>query len=58
MSDEQFRNEKLYLATMNIAKSLLKQGVISKEQYEEINTKFTSVYACYSCTLFTQIDLI
>ena len=58
MSDEQFRNEKLYLATMNIAKSLLKQGVISKEQYEEINTKFTSVYGCYSCTLFTQIDLI
>lgn len=58
MSDEQFRNQKLYLATMHIAKSLLEQGVISKKQYKEINTKFTKLYACNSCTLFTEIDLI
>lgn len=58
MSDEQFRNQKLYLATMHIAKSLVEQGIISKKQYKEINTKFTEKYAQKSCTLFTEIDLI
>lgn len=58
MSDEQFRNQKLYLATMHIAKSLVEQGIISKKQYKEINTKFTRLYAQKSCTLFTEIDLI
>ena len=29
MSEEQFRNEKIYHATMNIAKSLMEQGAMT-----------------------------
>lgn len=58
MSEEQFKREKLYLATMHLAKNLLKQGIISEKQYEEIRVKFTNKYSVSLSTLFTQIDLI
>jgi len=58
MTKEQFRNEKMYLATMNLAKNLLNQGVISEEQYDEIDTIFTRKYAPSLSTLFTKINLI
>lgn len=58
MSEEQFKREKLYLATMHLAKKLLEQGIISKKQYEEIRAKFTNKYTPSLSTLFTQIDLI
>jgi len=58
MSEEQFKREKLYLATMHLAKKLLEQGIISKKQYEEIRDKFTNKYEPSLSTLFTQIELI
>lgn len=58
MSEEQFKREKLYLATMHLAKKLFEQGIISKKQYEEIRAKFTNKYTPSLSTLFTQIDLI
>jgi len=58
MSEEQFKRDKLYLATMHLAKNLLNQGIISKKQYGEIQDKFTNKYKPSLSTLFTQIDLL
>lgn len=58
MTKEQFNREKMYLATMNLAKNLLDEGVITEEQYAEIDTIFTRKYAPSLSTLFTQINLI
>ena len=58
MSEEQVKREKLYLATMHLAKKLLEQGIISTKQYEEIDARFTKMYTPTLSTLFTQIDLI
>ena len=57
MSEEQFNREKLYMATMHLAKKLLKQGIISEKQYEDINEKFTNKYGISLSSLFTRIDL-
>ena len=58
MNKEQFNREKMYLATMNLAKNLLNQGVITEEQYAQIDTIFTKKYAPSLSTLFTKINLI
>lgn len=58
MSKDEFKNEKLYSATMHMAKTMLKQGLISKEQYAQIDTKFTNKYAPSLSNLFIQIELI
>jgi len=57
MSEEQFNREKLYMATMHLAKKLLKQDIISEKQYEDINEKFTNKYGISLSSLFTRIDL-
>lgn len=44
MSEEQFRNEKMYHATMNIAKSLMEQGAMTLEEYGQIDTIFREKY--------------
>lgn len=58
MTNEQMEKENLYQATMSIAKNLLKQGIISEEEYCQIDTKFKGQYAVSFSTLFTDIDLI
>lgn len=44
MSKEQFENEKMYAATMHIARMLYKQGIITKKQFQQIDTIFTKKY--------------
>ncbi len=44
MSEEQFRNEKMYHATMNIAKSLMEQGAMTVKEYGQIDTIFRKKY--------------
>ena len=39
MNEDQFEREKLYQATMNMFRSMLKKGLITEEQYTIINTK-------------------
>jgi hypothetical protein len=39
MSEEMFNAEKLYRATMTIAKSMLTKGLITAEEYTIIDTK-------------------
>lgn len=38
---KQFQNEKLYQTTMFMARKLLSEGVISEEEYRQIDTIFT-----------------
>lgn len=58
MTKEQIQNEKMYIGTMTTAKKLLKQGVISDEEYEQIDTNFQKKYNISLSTLFTDIRLI
>lgn len=58
MTDTQIHNEKMYLGTMIAARNLLKQGIISDEEYEQIDTMFRQKYAISLSTLFTDIRLI
>ena len=58
MTKEQIHNEKIYLGTMTAARNLLKQGIISDEEYEQIDTIFRQKYAISLSTLFTDIRLI
>ena len=54
MSEEQFRNEKMYHATMNIAKSLMEQGAMTAEEYGQIDTIFLEKYRPTLGTLFSE----
>ena len=44
MTKEQFEREKNYRISIYIAKSMLKQGLITKQEYKEIDTKLTKKY--------------
>lgn len=58
MSVDQFRREKMYQATMLMAKKLHEQGIVSTDEYLEIDTIFRKKYAPSFGTLFTEINLI
>lgn len=58
MTNEQMQNEKLFQGTMLMAKNLLKQGIISDDEYEQIDTMFRQKYAISLSTLFNDIRLI
>lgn len=58
MSVDQFRREKMYQATMLMAKKLHEQAIISTDEYLEIDTIFRKKYAPSLGTLFTEINLI
>ena len=58
MTKEQMEKETLYQATMSIAKNLLSKGVISEEEYVQIDTNFRNKYGISLSTLFTDIRLI
>lgn len=57
MSEDQNRNERLYLLTMNLAKTLLTQGTISKELYLRYDRKMQEKYSPTYSKLFTDIML-
>ena len=44
MNEDQFEREKLYQATMNMFRSMLKKGLITEEQYAIIDTKMLQKY--------------
>ncbi len=56
MSEEQFRNEKMYHATMNIAKTLMGQGAMTAEEYGQIDTIFREKYRPILFSLRTEIS--
>lgn len=58
MSKEQMTREKLYQTTMSMARRMLDDGIISKEEYVIIDTKMKEKYHPTLGTLFADIDLI
>lgn len=58
MTDEQFRSEKLYQTTMHICRKMLRSGLISEEEYREIDTIFTRKYRPVFGTLLVGNDLL
>ena len=57
MRKEEFRNEKLYQTTMSIAQKMLKEGIVSEEEYRRIDTIFLEKYRPVFGTLFSDISL-
>ena len=57
MRKDEFRNEKLYQTTMSIARTMLKEGIISEEEYRRIDTIFLEKYRPVFGTLFSDISL-
>lgn len=57
MNADEFRNEKLYRATMMIAKKMRSDGIITEEQYREIDTIFLQKYKPIFGTLFSDVPL-
>lgn len=57
MTDEQFRAEKMYQTTMNMAGRMLSQGLISEEEYCQIDTIFLEKYHPVFDTLFSAMPL-
>lgn len=55
MSREQFEKEKMYQATMSIARTMLKNRLITQEEYCQIDTMFTERYGAKFGTLFSEI---
>ena len=57
MSEEMFKAEKLYQATMTIAKSMLAKNLITEEEYSIIDTKMLEKYRPVFGSLLAQISL-
>ena len=55
MNEDQFEREKLYQATMDMFRAMLKKGVITEEQYAVIDTKMLQKYQPLLGTLFAEI---
>ena len=54
MNEDQFEREKLYQATMNMFQGMLHQGIITKEQYDVIDTKMLEKYRPLLGGLFSE----
>lgn len=57
MSKEEFRNEKLYQTTMHLVREMLSEGIISEDEYRQIDTIFLEKYQPVFGTLFLDIRL-
>ena len=57
LSKKVFKNEKLYQTTMFIARKMLKEDIITENEYHQIDTMFTEKYSPIFGTLFSDILL-
>lgn len=55
VSKEQLTNEKLYQATMSMVRRMLEKGLITEEEYRQIDTMFLEKYRPVFGTLFSEI---
>ena len=58
MSEEQFRAERLYLMSLSVARSMLKKGIISENEYMEMDTILLEKYRPILSTLLAGKALI
>lgn len=54
---DNFRNEKLYQATMSMARKMLSEGLVSEEEYRQIDTIFLEKYRPVFGALFSDLSL-
>ena len=54
---DDFKNEKLYQATMGMARKMFSEGLISEEEYRQIDTIFLAKYHPVFGTLFSDLSL-
>ena len=55
MSEEFFRNLAAYKAAMNLARGMLRQGIITESEYAEIDTIMTKKYGLSLHSIFRTI---
>ncbi len=58
VSKEQFRAERLYQMSLSVAKSMLEKGIISKDEFTEIDTILLQKYRPTLGTLLAGKPLI
>ena len=58
MSKEEPHNDMLYHAAISMAKTMLEKGLITEEEYAEIDTILLEKYRPYLGTLLSENDLI
>jgi hypothetical protein len=54
VNEDQFEREKLYQASMNMFQAMLKDGIITEEQYAIIDTKMREKYQPIIGTLYPE----
>ena len=54
VNEDQFEREKLYQASINMFQAMLKDGLITEEQYAVIGTKMREKYQPIFGTLFPE----
>ncbi len=54
VDNEQFEREKLYQATMNMFRAMVEKGIITKEQYNVIDTNMLQKYRPLLGGLFSE----
>ena len=57
MTKEQFHNEKMYQATMALARQMLRQGLITEEEYREVEAVFLKKYKPVLGEIFSNISV-
>ena len=57
MTEQQMRNEKLYLATIRIVKRMAEKGLITEEEYRQIDTTLLCKYRPVFGTLCSENPL-
>lgn len=57
MSKEELKNEKLYQTTMYMVRKLFEDGIITEEEYRQIDTIFLEKYHPIFGTLLSGISL-
>lgn len=58
MTDEEFKRERLYQRTMSVFRKMLSEGLITEEEYAEIDTRMSEKYSPKYGSLLAKIDLI
>jgi hypothetical protein len=58
MTEQEFRNEYLYTSTMAQVGRMLRDGLISEEDYWQINTKMKAKYRPISDGLISENELL
>lgn len=57
MTKEQFHNEKMYQATMGMARRMLSDGIISEAEYRRMDDMFLEKYHPILGTVFAGLAL-